>query len=50
MKHLIPLLLLSLKRAKHPWDPVSNSLPLAWTLRMGGARAFYTALGHTKEH
>jgi uncharacterized protein len=38
------------ERAKHPWDLVADSLPLAWTLRIGGGRAFYTALGHSKEH
>jgi len=37
-------------RAKHPWDLVGDSLPLAWTLRIGPGRAFYTALGHSKEH
>jgi len=36
-------------RAKHPTDLVGDSLPLAWTLQLGPARAFYTALGHTKE-
>jgi type 1 glutamine amidotransferase len=39
VKHLIPLLLLFLSAAAGQW-----------TLRIGGARAFYTALGHTKEH
>ena len=37
-------------RAKHPSDLVADALPLAWTLRIGGGRAFYTALGHSKEH
>ena len=38
------------ERAKHPWDLVADSLPLAWTLHIGAGRAFYTALGHSKEH
>lgn len=37
------------QRAKHPFGLVGNSLPLAWTLRTGGGRQFYTSLGHTKE-
>src|ERR1019366_7945748 len=37
-------------RAKHPWDLVPDSLPLAWTLHIGSGRAFYTALGQSKEH
>jgi type 1 glutamine amidotransferase len=37
-------------RAEHPWDLVGDSLPLAWTFRIGPSRAFYTALGHSKEH
>jgi len=37
-------------RAKHPFELVGASLPLSWTLRSGGGRRFYTALGHKKEH
>jgi type 1 glutamine amidotransferase len=37
-------------RVKHPADLVADSLPLAWCLRVGNGRAFYTALGHTKAH
>jgi type 1 glutamine amidotransferase len=38
-------------RAKYPRDLVGDGMPLAWTLRIGPGpgRAFYTALGHTKE-
>jgi len=37
-------------RAKHPFELVGANLPLSWTLRSGGGRRFYTALGHKKEH
>jgi type 1 glutamine amidotransferase len=37
-------------RAKYPWYLVGDSMPLAWTLRVGPARVFYTALGHTQAH
>jgi type 1 glutamine amidotransferase len=37
-------------RPKHPASLFGASMPLAWTLRVGGARQFYTALGHKKEH
>jgi type 1 glutamine amidotransferase len=37
-------------RAKYPFELVGTSLPLSWTLRSGGGRRFYTALGHKKEH
>jgi type 1 glutamine amidotransferase len=36
-------------RAKYPRGLVGDSLPLAWTLRVGPGRAFYTSLGHSKE-
>jgi type 1 glutamine amidotransferase len=36
-------------RAKYPRGLVGDSLPLAWTLRIGPGRAFYTALGHSKD-
>jgi len=36
-------------RAKHPFDLVGHSLPLAWTLNTDGGREFYTSLGHKKE-
>ena len=36
-------------RAKYPRGLVGDSMPLAWTLRIGPGRAFYTSLGHTKE-
>jgi type 1 glutamine amidotransferase len=37
-------------RAKHSFELVGDSLPLSWTLHVGGGRQFYTALGHKKEH
>ncbi len=37
-------------RAQHPCDLVGDALPLAWCLKADGGRAFYTALGHKKEH
>jgi type 1 glutamine amidotransferase len=37
-------------RAAHPSALVGDSLPLAWTIQADGIRAFYTALGHKKEH
>jgi type 1 glutamine amidotransferase len=37
-------------RAQHPADLVGDAHPLAWCLEVGGGRAFYTALGHKKEH
>ncbi len=37
-------------RAKRHADLVGDSLPLAWSHEMERGRAFYTALGHKKEH
>jgi type 1 glutamine amidotransferase len=37
-------------RSKHPSELIGDSLPLAWTIQADGIRAFYTALGHKKEH
>jgi type 1 glutamine amidotransferase len=35
----------------HPADTlVGDAMPLAWWLEVDGGRAFYTALGHKKEH
>lgn len=36
-------------RAKYPRGLVGDSMPLAWTLRVGAGRSFYTSLGHSKE-
>ncbi len=37
-------------RAVHPAALFGHAMPLAWTLRPGAGRVFYTALGHKKEH
>lgn len=37
-------------RAKRHADLVGDSLPLAWSHELERGRAFYTALGHKKEH
>jgi type 1 glutamine amidotransferase len=37
-------------RAQHSDDLFGDSMPLAWSLKVDGGRAFYTALGHKKEH
>ncbi|MEO8368491.1 MAG: ThuA domain-containing protein [Candidatus Solibacter sp.] len=36
-------------RAKYPWELTGDAMPLAWTLRVGTSRTFYTSLGHKKE-
>jgi uncharacterized protein len=39
------------ERAKYPQTLFGNAMPLAWWINVeGGGRAFYTALGHKKEH
>jgi type 1 glutamine amidotransferase len=45
-----PTKLTDLARAKHSFELAGDSLPLSWTLQIGGGRQFYTALGHKKEH
>jgi len=36
-------------RSKFPWELTGDAMPLAWTLRTGTSRTFYTSLGHKKE-
>lgn len=38
------------RKAEYPGDRFGDSLPLAWHHTVGKGRAFYTALGHKKEH
>jgi type 1 glutamine amidotransferase len=38
------------KKAEYPGDRFGDALPLAWYHNVGKGRAFYTALGHKKEH
>ncbi len=38
------------KKGEYPGDRFGDSLPLAWYHQVGAGRAFYTALGHKKEH
>ncbi len=38
------------KKAEYPGDRFGDALPLAWYHNVEKGRAFYTALGHKKEH
>lgn len=37
-------------RSKYSGELFGHAMPLSWTLRAGGGRTFYTALGHKPEH
>ena len=45
-----PAKLVDPQKAEYPGDRFGDSLPLAWSHEVGKGRAFYTALGHKKEH
>jgi type 1 glutamine amidotransferase len=38
------------RKTEYPSDRFGDSLPLAWVHKVGRGRAFYSALGHKKEH
>lgn len=38
------------KKQEYPGDLFGDAMPLAWYQEFEGARSFYTALGHKKEH
>lgn len=38
------------KKEEYPGDRFGDALPLAWHHEVGKGRAFFTALGHAKEH